>query len=228
MSAPGRNCRALLLIAALAACPAGKASDAQHTLRLFVASETTRLTGRVEVTLGAIEERLKRAPCAQPEPFIPAGARLWGRSTLGMRCVDATAWSALVPVHVKVYAPALVALRTLPAGQAANAADFRVEETDLTREPAALVTELSELDGQVLVRPVPLGTLLRRDHLRQRPSILQGDQVRLVYAGRGFTVSAFGKALNTSPEGQAVRVQLESGRVLTGTARHGRVVEVSL
>jgi flagella basal body P-ring formation protein FlgA len=55
-----------------------------------------------------------------------------------------------------------------------------------------------------------------------------GDPVRLRIAGAGFAVSAAGQALGTAAEGQPVRVRSELGKILTGVARAGRVVEVAL
>ena len=43
---------------------------------------------RMEVSVGALDERLRLAPCARVEPYLPAGARLWGRTRLGLRRRD--------------------------------------------------------------------------------------------------------------------------------------------
>jgi flagella basal body P-ring formation protein FlgA len=50
--------------------------------------------------------------------------------------------------------------------------------------------------------------------------------VRVIGNGRGFSISAEAIALASAQEGQAVRVRTDSGRVLSGTARAGRQVEV--
>ena len=53
---------------------------------------------RMEVEVGALDERLRLAPCARVEPYLPAGARLWGRSRLGLRCLEgATRWNVFCP-----------------------------------------------------------------------------------------------------------------------------------
>ena len=202
--------------------------DPQQTLRVYLQSETSGLPGRVEVNIGSLDDHVKLAPCAAAEPYIPAGARLWGRSMLGVRCTRGATWSVLVPVHVKVFAPVLVAARPLAPGQSVSEADLRTEELDLTREAPGLLTDASQIGDAILARPLAAGQALRKDQFRPRPVIAQGDQVQVVYAGSGFRISSFGKALSAGIEGQAIRVQVESGRVLTGTARAGRLVEMRL
>src|SRR5690606_4127511 len=43
---------------------------------------------RTEVEVGSLDRRLRLAPCDEVEAFMPRGARLWGRSRIGLRCVE--------------------------------------------------------------------------------------------------------------------------------------------
>ena len=96
----------------------------------------------------------------------------------------------------------------------------------MTREAPGILTTDEEVARQVLARPVTPGTALRRDHFRARPVAAAGDQVTLLYAGSGFSVSSTGKLLQPASEGQIVRVQVESGRIISGIATAARTVEV--
>lgn len=203
-----------------------QAADVERLAAAFIETETARLPGRVEYSLGKVDlQRL--APCSQAEAWLPTGSRLWGRGLVGVRCQSGASWSVLVPVQVKVLAPVLVANRSLPAGEAPAEGDLRTEEADLTRESGA-VGSFADIAEAVLTRPLTAGQVLRRDQFRARPVIAQGDQVRIVYAGPGFRVTGSGKSLAAAADGQSVRVQLDTGKILTGTARAGRVVEMSL
>ena len=55
-----------------------------------------------------------------------------------------------------------------------------------------------------------------------------GDPVRLHLAGPGFSITAGGQALGTAGAGQSVRVRTDLGKILTGVAREGRRVDVTL
>lgn len=181
--------------------------------------------GRVEVVLdGAAVQRLA-PPCARPQPFLPSGARLWGRTRLGLRC-ESPAWSAVVPATVRLYGPALVALRPLASAQPLAADDFNVVELEWTREPQGLVTDFSQLEGRVLARFLSVGQPVPLSAVRAAQAVQQGDPVKVVGQGQGFAVSASAVALGSAAEGQSVRVRTESGRILSGTARTGRIVEV--
>jgi len=221
----------LLALVALAAHPLVHAQSpagtpATQAIRLFLERETTALPGRVAIEFGALDPRSGPAPCARVEPFLPTGARLWGRSTVGLRCSDGTNWSAFLPVTVRVFAHVLVASRGLAASQALAEQDYRSEELDLTQQPAGLLEDVGFAAQMVLARPIAAGQPLRREHFRPRALVAPGDPVRLVYEGNGFSVSTEGRSLGSAIQGGTVRVQTESGRVVTGVARGPRRVEL--
>ena len=198
----------------------------EEQLRLFV-ERAAGPGARVEVSVGRPGVAFSLAPCERMEPFVPAGARLWGRTTLGVRCVQGASWQALLPVEVRIFGLAPVAARPLAAGDTVSAADLLLEEVELTRYPAGAIADPNQLGSKALIRPVPPGQTLLASWFRARPVIAQGDTVKVVYSGKGFSVSAEGRALQQGLEGGRVRVQLESGRNITGIARDGRVVELT-
>lgn len=57
--------------------------------------------------------------------------------------------------------------------------------------------------------------------------VQQGQSVKLLLAGAGFTVSNEGRALNNATQGQVVQVRTASGQLVSGVARSGGVVEVA-
>jgi flagella basal body P-ring formation protein FlgA len=233
---------AALALAALVASPAGLAQAVRpdssermaatgearldERLKLFVDRETAGLGGRVEVSVGELHPGVQLAACAKIELFVPHGSRLWGRTAIGARCTEGAAWQVFLPVTVRVFAPVLVGARSIAVGETVAEADVRVEEIDLTREPAGLLNDLAHVRDTVAARPIQPGLPLRADHLRRRPVVIAGDPVRLLYRGDQFQVMAEGKALGAAAEGQSVRVQTESGRVLTGIAQASRTVEI--
>jgi flagella basal body P-ring formation protein FlgA len=182
---------------------------------------------RIEVTVGRLDPRLQLAPCDRVEPFLPRGARLWGRSSIGVRCVSGAGWSVLLPVHVRVFGQALVANAALPAGRAPDPSDFRSEEVDLTRLHGPLVADARELHDKVLARPLAAGQPLRQDALKVPAVFAAGDPVRIVVQGDGFTIVGAGVAMSPAAEGQRLRVRTESGRVVVGLVRD-RSVEIRL
>jgi len=205
-------------------------SALQEQVRLQALREAAAAAGgtqsRIEVVVGEIDPRLQLAACARTEVFRPAGARFWGRAFAGIRCLEGATWSIQVPVTVRVFGPALVAAKALVANAPVGGDDVRSAEVEWTREAQGVVTASEQLDQRVLARPIAAGQPIPLSALRAPQAVGQGEPVRLVGRGNGFSISADGIALASATAGQSVRVRTESGRILTGTARAGRLVEV--
>lgn len=203
---------------------------ARQAVGTALGASATRSPPRVEVELGRLDPRLRLAPCARVDVYLPAGHRAWGSTRLGLRCVDGpTRWNVFLPVTVRVFAPAVQAARALPAGTVLAAEHLRLDESDWAAggdSPA--FRDTAQLLGRTLQRPVEAGGTLREGDLKRRQWFAVGDIVRIVVAGAGFAVTADGVALTPGIEGQAARVRTEGGRVVSGIATAERRVEVSL
>ena len=202
-------------------------------VRSFIETQTSQTaqlaatgTDHVQIHIGQLDKRMPLPGCTRMEAFLPPGMHLWGKSRVGLRCVEGARWTTYVPVEVNAYGNALVLVRPITAGEAIGTEDYRVEEIELTREAPGLLTDAHEIENHVAARFLATGTGLRAEHLRAKPVILQGDPVKVVFLGSGFTVEGEGVATTVATDGQSVRVQIESGRVISGTAREGRRVEI--
>ena len=185
---------------------------------------------RVEIELGRLDPRLRLAPCERIEPYLPPGARAWGRSRIGLRCVQgADAWNVYLPVTVKVFAPAWVGgQRAAGRQRCCSRQMLRQAEVDWAAVATPPVADAAKLVGRPLARPLPAGAAVRLADLKQRQWFAAGDTVQLVARGDGFSVSGEGQALSPGIEGQPVRVRTDNGRVLTGQAVGQNRVEVQL
>jgi flagella basal body P-ring formation protein FlgA len=220
--------------AAVAAGPAASSAviglaGATEEIRRFAAAEVARSQPglRAEIAVGEIDSRLRLAACEHTEVFLRPGGRLWGRSFVGYRCRQHPGWSISVPVTVRLYGLALVAAQSLPALQSISTAAVRQEEVEMTREPGGVVVDAAQLEDRICTRGLEPGQPIPLNALRAVPAVGQGDAVKLVGLGSGFSISTDGVALATAAAGESVRVRVESGRTVSGVARRGRIVEVS-
>jgi flagellar basal body P-ring formation protein FlgA len=197
-----------------------------NTIKRFLATRVAATQGRVEITVEPFGRYVQSQPCEQIEPFLPAGARLWGRVSVGLRCTAGANWTLSHSVYISVFGPAVVANVALRAGERLSADDFRMQAIDLTRHGGELVSDPAELNEQTLTRNIGPGQPIRRDYLRAKPAIASGDPVRIAFVGDGFSVMAEGTAMGNASAGQRLRVRADTGRVLSGTARADRTVEV--
>lgn len=184
---------------------------------------------RVEVAAGTLDSRLQLAPCAQVQVYQSAGHPAWGRTRVGLRCVQgSTAWNVTLPVTVQVWAQAVVSATALPSGARLDSSALSVAEVDWAAGTAQPYARPDALAGRVLARPVPAGQALRPSDLQPRQWFALGDRVRVDARGPGFSVSAEGSALTPGLEGQTARVRTDNGRVITGQPVAERLMEVKL
>ena len=192
----------------------------------FVRQQTTELPGQVNLIIGAIDPRLRLPACDKPEAFVPVGNRLWGNTTVGVRCSAETPWTIYVPVTVKVMGQIVVAAHPLATGQAISQADLLTQEGDLTQLPTGVLSEPGQALGKTISASVAAGQPLRLDMLRAQVIIHQGQTVKVIAQGQGFRVSSEGKALSSAAIGQSVSVRTSSGQIVSGTVRANGIVEV--
>jgi flagella basal body P-ring formation protein FlgA len=203
--------------------PAAVRSEVTRFLRL----QTISLPGEVSVQVGEFAPDNALPPCVQLEAFLPPGARAWGRVSVGVRCLGPSSWTVYVPVQVRVTGDYLIAARNLPAGYVLGAGDIVSRSGDLGSLPANIITDEKQAIGKTVKNGFAAGQALRGDLLVAPWAVQQGQTVRTVARGPGFSVSSEGRALNNAAEGQLVQVRTPSGQTVSGVARANGVVEIA-
>ena len=184
---------------------------------------------RMEVSVGSLDPRLRLAPCARVEPYLPAGSRLWGRTRLGLRCVEGpTAWNVYLPVTVKAFGPAWVLTGPVAPGAVLTADDATQAEVDWAEESAPVMAQPEMWVGQVAARQLMAGQALRQAMVRPPQLFRAGAQVKVVAQGPGYAISSAGQALSPGGVGQIVRIRMDNGRIVSGTVNESGTVVVAL
>jgi flagella basal body P-ring formation protein FlgA len=193
----------------------------------FLQEQSAGLPGQVKITVGAVDTRLALPACPAPQAFQQPGARPWGKTTVGVRCT-APLWTVFVQAQVSVFADYVTASVALPQGKAIEASQLALMQGDIAALPNGIITDLAQAVGRVPTVSLQAGALLRLDALKSMPVVQQNQAVRIVSRGENFSVSGEGKAIGNASEGQVVQVRTQRGAIVSGTARAGGVVEVSL
>ncbi|MEG0445565.1 MAG: flagellar basal body P-ring formation chaperone FlgA [Comamonas sp.] len=182
---------------------------------------------RMQVQTGQLDSRLRLAACSRVEPYLPSGSRLWGRTRLGLRCLEgAVHWNVFLPITVHAYGPAWVVQTGIPAGKMLTAEDAVQAEVDWAEDSAPVYANAQDWVGQVAARTLNAGQALRQNMLRPPNLFTAGSPVQVMVNGGGFSVSSSGKAMAAAGEGQQVRVRMDNGRLVTGTVNANGVVVV--
>ncbi|MFT5934739.1 MAG: flagella basal body P-ring formation protein FlgA [Hydrogenophaga sp.] len=215
---------------------AGDSANLEQVARDFLQPTVAAATGtdaelplRAEVVVGALDSRLRLAPCARVEPHLPAGTRLWGRARVGLRCVDGpTRWNVYLPVTVKAWGPAWVIQRPVSAGDTLTQEDAELTEVDWAEQKASVLATPAMWVGQQAAYTLLPGQALRQHMVRPTEAFSAGSQVRVTQTGAGFEVMVTGQALSRGFLGQSTRVRLSNGKIVTGLVRDGQTVELAL
>ncbi|WP_296445681.1 flagellar basal body P-ring formation chaperone FlgA [Rhodoferax sp. UBA5149] len=184
---------------------------------------------RMEVTVGELDSRLRLAPCARVEPYIPVGTSLWGKTRLGLRCLEGAAkWNVFLPVTVKAYGAAWVIKGNVAPGAVLTEADAIETEVDWAEDASPVVSNPSLWVGQVASRALTTGQALRQGMIKPAQVFQAGTQVRVVARGSGFQITADGQALSAGVVGQSARVRMDNGRVMSGVVLDNRTVRLEI
>lgn len=184
---------------------------------------------RMEVTLGELDSRLRLAPCAKVEPYIPVGTRLWGKTRLGLRCLSgSTKWNVFLPITIKAFGSAWVIKGDVASGTVLTELDALESEVDWAEENSPIVANQAQWVGQVAARALTTGQPLRQGMIKPAQVFQAGAQVRVVAQGAGFQVTSDGQALSAGIVGQPARVRMDNGRVMTGVVLDSRTVKLEL
>jgi len=203
------------------------AAALKRSVEQFLQVQSGGLPGQVTVAVGAVDPRMNLAACPDPQAFFMPGARAWGKTTVGVRCVAPAAWTIYIQATVTVVGDYIASAAPLAQGQAIEAGQLVTLKGDLTTLPAGIATDMGQVIGRSTNISLPPGTPLRLDTLRSKPVVQSGQLVRLVSSGNGFSVSAEARAMSTAGDGQVVQVKTSGGQQITGIAKAGGLVEVA-
>lgn len=194
------------------------------------AAQPAGATGlRMEVTVGSLDSRLKLAACGNIEPYLPPGSKLWGRTRVGLRCVDGVSrWNVTLPVTVNAFGPAWVVKTHVPSGAVLTEGDVVEAEVNWAEEMSPVLRDRSLWVGQMATRLLTTGQTLRQGMVKPAQVFQAGAQVRVVAQGPGFQISSDAQALSAGVVGEIARVRMDNGRVTSGVVLDARTVKIDL
>lgn len=197
----------------------------------FIKKETLGLPGQVEIKVNAIDPRVNLTRCDFLHIFLPSGSRLWGKTTVGVSCnqtKESSAWTIYVQATVAVNGDYLIAAAPLSQGEVITEFSVTKQTGDLTQLPTGICSNAAQIIGSTMKSSVMAGFVMRQDLIARPPAVKVGQSVIISSAGEGFQVTSGGRALSNAVDGQVVQVKLNNGQIVSGVARAGGFVDVTL
>lgn len=193
----------------------------------FLAKKTKNINGKIEITVNPLDNRLKLSACQQPIAYLSQGARIWGKTTVAIRCEAPAAWRIMVKADVKIHTEYLAAAKPLPQGHLIQSADLTLVTGDITAMRAGILTDKEHAIGSTVIRSLQPGAAIWPDQLRTPKAIQQGQTVRIISQGRGFTISGEGHAINSASEGQVAKARMANGSIIRGIAKADGIIAIN-
>ncbi|MEW6164196.1 MAG: flagellar basal body P-ring formation chaperone FlgA [Pseudomonadota bacterium] len=209
------------------ACAWQDPAPVKKAVESWLAVQIKGLPGQVSYEIGKLDPGNQLAPCPAFDIGRPPGARSWGRTNVVVRCLGEAAWKVYLPVHIRVKAEYLISARPISQGQVLDEEDVATQFGDLSELPASVLTDPGLAVGKLAAVAIPVGRPLRGDMLKAMTVVRQGQTVKVVSRGTGFSVANEGRALNNAVAGQVAQVRLGNGQVVSGIARENGVVEIT-
>lgn len=190
----------------------------------FVQAKTQDMPGKISIMVDDVDPRLALPACLQLEAFLPTGASMLGKTTIGVRCKEKNSWSVFISVSITSTMNMLVSSRPLQQGKVIAAGDFSVQSGEISQP--GIVTDEVQVIGKVIKFSIGAGQLLKQDMFRSPYAVTQGQTVQIISEGHGFILRSEGVAMNNVAAGQPVQVKVPSGKIISGIVKSDGVVGV--
>jgi flagella basal body P-ring formation protein FlgA len=190
--------------------------------RLPGQSSTTR------ITIGFIDSHIKLAPCSTIEFFLPNNSNQRGNIRLGVRCISPQAWSLFVSASVLEPKTYLISRTALDKDHVIDKQDVIATEVFQAHTAPGALSDAQQILGRSLTHPILAGATLRNTDLHPEPSLARGQTVKIVSVGTGFKITRTGQLITDTHSGQNAQVRTASKQVITGVARSGGIIEITL
>ena len=188
---------------------------------------TNRVNSNSTVEVGQLDPRLALDRCGIPlTAFLPSGAHLYGKTTVGVRCDGNKPWTVYVPAHIRTAERFIVTKRFLQRGQTLNTEDIEYTEQDISTMPGNYLTRTEDAIGMELKQRLSPGSTLTANMLKKPNMVKKGQQVTIYSNNKGLHVSSAGIAQANGAEGDRIKVKNPySKRIVEGIVQANGSVE---
>ncbi len=183
-----------------------------------------------ELSIGRLDPRLRLTSCQHtPAAFLPPGARLRGKLTVGLRCEAPKPWTIYIQASIRVFSDVIAAAHPLRRGTQITAADLITVRQETTNILQGYFTKSKNVVGKLLDRGMNAGQLFSPRHLSPPLLVRRGDKVTILASLDGLKVRVSGTALKDAARGQKLSVRnTRSKRIVQAIAVEPGIVQVRM
>jgi len=215
---------------AAGSAPRQNVEAVREAIRAFAREHDFGTSEQAHVVVGHIDPRLRLRQCETPlqVSFNSQQRRSSARAFVAVRCAAPAPWSIYVPIDLQLFGEVAVSRRPLPRGAVLDSADLQLVRRNLANLPGGYFTDLDELVGMQLRRPLANNAVLSPNGVVPPKVVRRGERVALLIDTGAISVRMRGTALADAARGQRVAVRnASSGRVVEGIAQGPGVVTLN-
>lgn len=206
-------------------------SELQTLAENHVRTSVNAKVGTLRVKAETLDPRLHLAACpAAIETFLPSGANLAARTTVGARCnVAAVQWTLYIGVNIETETPVLVLNHAVMRDAALTTNDVMVDVRRVPGLSTGYLTDVAQLQGYATRQNIAAGMVLTPAMLQPAVVIHRGQQVTVLANASGISVRAEAIALSDGTANSRIRVRnLSTAKELEAVVDSPSVVRVEL
>lgn len=179
---------------------------------------------RIEVD--RLDPRTRLTRCEQSlEAFLPPGATVRRRTTVGVRCTGTSPWKIYVPVTVAAYTKVMVAKRPIGPGASITPDAISWVNRDVSTLSYGYLPSLKSEGGLRARRSIPQGAVITANMVEASAVVHKGQRISLRSDTGPISVTMSGIALQDGAIDSRIAVRnLSSGRQLEGIVESSEVV----
>ncbi|MGJ8687038.1 MAG: flagellar basal body P-ring formation chaperone FlgA, partial [Spongiibacteraceae bacterium] len=153
------------------------------------------------------------------QAFLPPGAKIKRRTTVGVRCKAGKPWKIYLPVTVSAYAKVMVAKHAIAPNSTIRKPDISWVKRDISSLGYGYLSSISE-NGYKSRRSIAQGAVLTPNMVTAASIITKGQRINLRSKNGAVQVSMQGQALENAALGERIRVKnLSSGKQIEGIVK---------
>ncbi|KAA3665871.1 flagellar basal body P-ring formation chaperone FlgA [Pectobacterium carotovorum] len=198
------------------------ANDLPAQINQFFASRFQGSTNTVNVVIKSPESQWPQ--CEAPQITLPGNTKMWGNVSLSVRCGQQRRF---IQTEVQVTGNYVTSARLINRGTTLTEKDIRLTKGRLDLLPLRPILTLPGAQGAVLLRDLTPGQVITASMIRRAWVVKAGQSVQIIAQGEGFTVNGEGKAMNNAAAGQAVRVRMANGQIVSGITNEDGIILIS-
>jgi len=206
-------------------------NELQTLAEQFVRDTVAVKIGELHVKSESLDSRLHLAACdSKPEIFLPSGANINARTTVGARCnVPGKQWTLYIGVNIETETPVLVLNHAVAREAQLSAADVSIDVRHVPGLSSAYLTDVKQLSGYSTRQNISAGIVLTPNMLQPSILIRRGQQVTIMAETGGIVVKAEAIALADGTANSRIRVRnINTAKEVEGVVDSPSLVHVEL